>query len=297
MIKEASFFQILFLLGLMLVWPAQGQRPIKFQATEKAGELEEIDINQKSLKFQAQKIYGSHLSHITLAKVKKSDQAPSAQSSLIKGAGGSVAEQKVPESSSGSTERQAVEAQGNKQRNKQRNPQQRNPQEETPPENQQGRSQTAGILLEYRRMPPSGKEQADIFRVAEENDLVKTDELPSSKLWLFSWKDDKEKDSLYAFFACLALDSFPSVESCQPNYILRPRSDFMKDFESIQLPPASVLPEQAPKLDQTDALQTCNIIQAHQPQSYSEANTLAGRYWAQNMIGADLLREEIKKKT
>ena len=388
-------FFVVLLAVLVVVWPAQGQRPIKFQATEKtgeleeidislkslnfqatekAGELEEIDISQKLLKFQATEKYWfdlkfqihkkfsdffnwrvseaplirgvggflyyqfsnqTRINQLTLAKAKKFDQAPLLQSSLIKGAGDGSAprgkrvgahstinkgegESSAPRRGQGSfsksMERQAAEAQANQQGNPQGNqqqrdqqeenqqsnqlenqqetPQGRNPQEETPPENKQERNQTAGIMLEYRRMPPSGKEQADIFRVAEENDLVKTDELPSSKLWVFSWKNNNKKSILSAAFACIEFNKFLSIKSCHPNYVSylsrRP------DLASSLLQQSPVLPAEAPKLDQINSLQTCDIIQEHQP--HSRTNRLAGRYWAQNMIGSDLLRAEIQKK-
>ena len=278
----------------------------------------------------------TRINQLTLAKPKKFDQALSLQSSLIKGAGdesaprekrvgahstinkgegGSFAPRRGEQSfSSKSMEKQAAEAQANQQGNPQGNqqqrnlqeenqqsnqlenqqetPQGRNPQEETPPENKQERNQTAGIMLEYRRMPPSGKEQADIFRVAEENDLVKTDELPSSKLWVFSWKNNNKKSILSAAFACIEFNKFLSIKSCHPNYVSylsrRP------DLASSLLQQSPVLPAEAPKLDQINSLQTCDIIQEHQP--HSRTNRLAGRYWAQNMIGSDLLRAEIQKK-
>ena len=277
--------------GLIVAWPVQGQEPTNFQATEKYWFDLKFQVNKKFSDFfnwrvsEAPLIRGvgglhynqfsnqTRINQLTFAKAKKSDQAPSLQNSLIKGAGGSAPTttgQRVPNSSL----EEGIKRQQKTQVN----------QEEG------GGNQTAGIMLEYRQLPPSGKEQADILQTARENDLVKTHSLPISRLWGFSWRGNEKKDALFALFTCAIFYKFPSIKSCWPDYVFYPATELFQYQES------PVLPAEAPKLDQINSLQKCDIIQTHQPQPDSKANKLAGRYWAQNMIGADLLRAEIQKK-
>ena len=122
-----------------------------------------------------------------------------------------------------------------------------------------------GLTLAFHREPDK-EETAIILKKATEEGLKKIKAFSSFKQWVFEW--EKPKHFLIAVATCVNFPKTSSLKYCVPNYPLDPA-------ESVSLEPSfSIHPNRF----------SCDISPDH--------NT----YWAQNMIGVDLLREELKKK-
>ena len=122
-----------------------------------------------------------------------------------------------------------------------------------------------GVTLSFHR-PPNKEEIAIIMKYATEQGLKKhARSLPT--LWVLIW--DKPKDYGLAARICDNFPKPPSLEACRLN----------RRFWG----PASVSALQSPPNIQYNK-DLCGLAKDHHT------------YWAQNIIGADLLREELKKK-
>ena len=122
-----------------------------------------------------------------------------------------------------------------------------------------------GLTLFFHH-PPNKEETALIMKYATEHGLKKhVRSLPM--LWVLTW--DKPKDYGIAMRICIDFPKPPSLDACSLNQrLLVPLSD-----SANQLPPIQYNKD------------LCGLAKDHQT------------YWAQNIIGADLLREELKKKS
>ncbi len=121
----------------------------------------------------------------------------------------------------------------------------------------------SGIILAFHQWPDE-KEKALILKKTAEKGLKKTKTISLSKLWVFEW--DKPKTVLMAELICLNFPKTPSLKYCEPDHPLFPQD-------------ASVIPS---LIHQNK--NSCDLAKDHDI------------YWAQDMIGADLIREELKKK-
>ena len=131
-----------------------------------------------------------------------------------------------------------------------------------------------GLTLFFHH-PPNKEEAALIMKYATENGLKKnaiplprylTRPLPPT-IWILTWDNPKSYGT--AMRICSGFPKPPSLESCSLHQRL--------------WVPASVSADQLPPIQYNKDL--CGLAKDHQT------------YWAQNLIGADLLREELKKKS
>ena len=115
---------------------------------------------------------------------------------------------------------------------------------------------------------PNEEETALIMKYASKNNLKKVSFkfLPTT-IWILVW--DEPKDYNIATRICDNFPKPPSLKACSLN---RPT-----------LVPVSISTSQPPPIQYDKDL--CGLAKDHQT------------YWAQNIIGADLLREELKKKS
>ena len=122
-----------------------------------------------------------------------------------------------------------------------------------------------GVTLFFHH-PPNKEEAALIMKYATEHGLKKhVRSLPM--LWVLIW--DKPKDYGIASRICDGFPKLSSIELCWLNQLI-----WVPASISTPLPP----PIQYDK-------DLCGLAKDHKT------------YWAQNIIGADLLREELKKKS
>ena len=122
-----------------------------------------------------------------------------------------------------------------------------------------------GVTLFFHH-PPNKEEVALIMKYATEHGLKKISAWSLPTMWTFEW--DKPKD--YGIAARIR-DNFPKLPSLEACSLNRPLWG-----------PASVSTSQPPPIQYNKDL--CGLAKDHRT------------YWAQNIIGADLLRKELKKK-
>ncbi len=123
------------------------------------------------------------------------------------------------------------------------------------------------VLKLYFHRWPNKEETAIIMKYAKEHGLKKIDAF--SKKWFFEW--DEPKDYGVASRICDGFPKLPSIKFCSRVSPLA-RGEPQKHSAGLSSP-------------QVSHYNTCNLAKDHR------------KYWAQNLIGADLLREELKKKS
>ncbi len=124
------------------------------------------------------------------------------------------------------------------------------------------------VLNLYLHHWPNKEETAIIMKYAKEHGLRRTELDSVFKIWIFKW--DEPKSFGVALRICDGFPKLPSVKHCSP-----------LDPASIGYPTKHSAGLSSPQVSHYN---TCNLAKDHR------------KYWAQNLIGADLLREELKKK-
>ena len=122
------------------------------------------------------------------------------------------------------------------------------------------------VILSFHHQP-NKEESAIIMKYATEHGLKKVFVKSRPIMWALIW--DEPKDYSVAVRICDGFPKPPSLDACR---LGRPL-----------LVPLSVSADQPPPIQYDKDL--CGLAKDHQT------------YWAQNIIGADLLREELKKKS
>ncbi len=122
------------------------------------------------------------------------------------------------------------------------------------------------LKLSFHRWP-NKKETALIIKYATEHGLKKTDAF--FKKWFFEL--DEPKSYGVASRICDGFPKLPSIKICSPS---DPSDRGYAQKHSVGL--------SAPQMPHYN---TCNLAKDHR------------KYWVQNLIGTDLLREELKKKS
>ena len=133
--------------------------------------------------------------------------------------------------------------------------------------------QTEGLILVFHQLP-SEKEKQFILSKTKKEGLVKTKELPLSKTWLFQWVKNKKQSVVKTDMICKEFSKISSIKHCQPDLLLAPQNN-----ESRSSP--AVFQENS----------GCNLIQG----PANKNKKIAGLFWGQNMVGADLLKQELEK--
>ena len=151
----------------------------------------------------------------------------------------------------------------------------------------QGPSKAKGIILHFHKWPPDQETLDRILETAKAEGLKKSDEFPLFKIIILEWNG--LKGNVEALTACFRFleDNIvsPKLKTCEPNFLKRPNS------LKIELPaqPGAVKKGKG-------NLRTCNIVSSHFPGPHLRnrpRDPALSDYWAQNMIGADLLKEEL----
>ena len=164
-----------------------------------------------------------------------------------------------------------------------------------PPDFDENNPQAKGILLSFHRWPHT-LEKKLIINHLEKEGLVKKAKIERFKILFFEWPE--WRTVVEAKRVCENLPHISSLEFCEPNYLLDTTSYNDKTF------PQQVVQRISQNDIRPDFIQPSifNFQQNENEESCSVASTqfdlLDGQlsdYWAQEMIGADLLKEELEE--
>ena len=77
-------------------------------------------------------------------------------------------------------------------------------------------SMTTGIILAFHEWPDE-EETAGILRDAQKAGLQKDkEELQYTKVWFFTWKDQKPRDFIEAHWICKTFSALSTLRYCRP---------------------------------------------------------------------------------
>ena len=150
---------------------------------------------------------------------------------------------------------------------------------EYPPTFDKNNPQAKGVILSFHRWP-NINEKASLLAQLEKEDLKLKTEIRRFKTWVFVWQGWNR--AVKAESVCKGLSDLSFLESCEPDYLVGPAEE---------LGPSTVELSPIPASDKKGDLRSCNIVS-------SKIGLFEGGlsdYWAQEMIGSDLLKEEINK--
>ena len=82
---------------------------------------------------------------------------------------------------------------------------------------------TTGIVLAFHDWPDD-EEKAAIIRDAEQAGLQKEEEeLEYTKVWFFTWMDQKPRNIIKAHWICQTFSSLSALRYCRPMHLRRPK--------------------------------------------------------------------------
>ena len=166
-----------------------------------------------------------------------------------------------------------------------------------------------GIIIKFHRWP-NAKLQKEIIKKLKSKGLKKTKTIKRFKIWMFDWEDIAKNSSTLklrsveeALSACKTLPKLSILKYCESNTKVYPASTNDSDTQteanagcmdkeclrSTDSQELSVLSEMINENNPTQ--ETCELI----PSKHKLMNSTLSDYWAQELIGSDLLREELEK--
>ena len=158
--------------------------------------------------------------------------------------------------------------------------------------------QAIGVILTFHKWP-SEKEQRQISEVLNQDGLTLSKKFKSFKALVFSWPKLKTKNKAQKI--CRKLSQLKNLNYCEPDALLRPNapadskteagspvSACTSDCDNQTISPQNLLSD-IQSLPKTRA--SCKLASS----KYRLQDGKLTDYWAQEMVGADLLREEIEK--
>ena len=181
-----------------------------------------------------------------------------------------------------------------------------------------------GLVIRYYKWP-NLKQQKEIARILKSSGLKKTKSIKPFKAQLFGWTKGGLKASKLGEKTCVKLKNLSYVRRCRPDHLLPLNQSKRNNLTKSRLSKTKKVNETnkreiqnkltAPKKTEANFifeckdckkedvkalssvsqktlnLRTCNII-SHKRDL---ANGFLSDYWAQELIGSDLMREELKK--
>ena len=149
-----------------------------------------------------------------------------------------------------------------------------------------------GLIVRYHKWP-SLKKQKRLAKILKTSSLKRTKSIRSFKAQLFEWEKGGLKPSKKAEEACLSLKNLSYVRRCSPDHLLSPNSagteaGFNTECEDCK---NEGFKEVAKTAEELLTLRTCGLLS--DKRKLMDGNL--SDYWAQELIGSDLLREELKK--
>ena len=163
--------------------------------------------------------------------------------------------------------------------------------------NKKSLKQATGIIVSFKKWP-SEKIQARLSQQLKTEGLTLTKKFKSFKALVFSWT--KLKTQKKAESVCLKLSNFKNLNYCEPDALLHPNNKAAQKESETEAGASSCTVDCDQKENSLSLIQdalkatapeTCELLSSkHQLKDGKLSD-----YWAQEMIGADLLREEIEK--
>ena len=169
-----------------------------------------------------------------------------------------------------------------------------------------GEPQARGLVLAFKSWP-EGKEKTALLEKLQKAGLKKKSEYEMFKTWVFHWSDWRKVEE--AEKLCKEFSSLSFLDYCEPEYFLEPATGYLrkkvgdKIHREVSKHPAAgppTPPTGGAKLNpppipsdpnKRGNIKSCNIVASQ----FNLHNGQLGDYWAQERVGADLLKEELKK--
>ena len=162
-----------------------------------------------------------------------------------------------------------------------------------PPNFDENNPQAKGVILSFHQWPSVLEKELIINHLKTKN-LIKKAEIKRFKVWIFDWPE--WRTVVEAETVCGNLPDVSSLESCEPDYLLDTASYNDKTFPQQVVQRISqndIRPEfMQPTISdsqQNENEESCSVAS-------TQFDLLDGQlsdYWAQEMIGSDLLKEEL----
>ena len=169
-----------------------------------------------------------------------------------------------------------------------------------------------GLILAFKVWPLNEQNKNALLKKTTALGLKEKVSYSRFKTYVFEWEGWHEKST--ALKACKSLLNFPDLDYCEPDLLQKPNMGkirkkankkahrrtlkktgerWSKELGTRQEEPQSDIklnPQETFSSDQSGNIRSCKIVS-------SEVGLLGGNlsdYWAQEMIGSDLMREELK---
>ena len=172
-----------------------------------------------------------------------------------------------------------------------------------------------GVVVRFH-LWPSTKQRKKVAEILRSQGLKRTRSIKDFKAQLFEWKEGGLKPSGQAERSCVRIRGLSYVRRCSPDHLLpvNASTDFPRqgrgtlpdghmkqdkqsrteaDFLECKNCKNQGLKSIAEPLQEAVSVKTCGLIPAKQKLMDGKLSD----YWAQELIGSDLLREELKKTT
>ena len=166
------------------------------------------------------------------------------------------------------------------------------------PKRQEEEQQARGLVLRFHRWPKL-KEQKELASLLKVRGLKRTKNIKSFKAQLVGWRGGGLKPSSLGEEACLQIKSLSYVRRCSPDTLLS--VNFLKRMTNKKTEAGFNVECENCKNQELESLiavsqkaldiKTCDIVSG-------KLGLMKGKlsdYWAQELIGSDLLREELEK--
>ena len=162
--------------------------------------------------------------------------------------------------------------------------------------------QTKGVIVYFHHWP-NEKETELLLKKTTKFGLKKTREIKMFKALVFEWPQWKKGEE--ALEVCKGLSDLSFLEYCEPEYFTGPATGYIrkkiekkahKKMQKTQGPTTepkgdlTLSPEETIPSDQSGDVRSCKIFSANAGLFQGELSD----YWAQELIGSDLLKKELK---
>ncbi len=150
-------------------------------------------------------------------------------------------------------------------------------------------SKATGVILKFYNWP-SVKETQLIIKHLNKKGLKKLKTVESFKIWLFEWPEVELKSARMAWRSCKNISKLSArLNYCEPNYLLTPDSKLMDTEATSTDIECKTCNEN--KIQPIKNVNTCELVASKLKLKKGQLSD----YWAQELIGSDLLRKEFEK--
>ena len=163
--------------------------------------------------------------------------------------------------------------------------------------------QAIGVILSFHKWP-SEKEQQNISKILNQDGLTLSKKFRSFKALVFSWPKLKTKNK--AQKVCRKLSKLKNLNYCEPDALLRPDNASAKsDSKTEAGSPVTTCTADCDNqtistqnlLSEIQSMQKTTAVCELASSKHKLKKGKLTDYWAQEMVGADLLKEDLEKAT